>query len=183
MDRYETTYEAYDQFAQETGRDLPDDKGMGRGRRPVISIEYEDALAYADWASQKYGIKFRLPTEAEWEYACRSGGKQQRYCGGDDPQRFAVFDQEKTEPVGSKEPNGLGLYDMSGNAFEMTCSPYADFGQVLESTYEGTELKCTDRWMHQTSMLDVTNAFRGGKWDSDAPRLRSYSRGFLQGGS
>jgi formylglycine-generating enzyme required for sulfatase activity len=114
---------------------------MGRGSRPVISIEYEDALAYANCASEKYGIKLRLPTEAEWENACWSGGKEQRYCGGDDPKRYAVFDQKKTELVGSKEPNGLGLCDMSGNAFEMTCSPYADSGQYVESTYEGAELR------------------------------------------
>jgi formylglycine-generating enzyme required for sulfatase activity len=160
MDRYETTYEAYDQFAQETGRDLPDDEGMGRGRRPVISVEYEDALAYA-------------------EYACRSGGKEQRYCGGDDPQRFAVFDQDKTEPVGSKEPNGMGLYDMSGNAYEMTCSPYVDGGSFNPNqTYEGAELKCSQMWLHQLSHKEVSNAYRGGKWDSTANLLRSYSRGY-----
>jgi formylglycine-generating enzyme required for sulfatase activity len=178
MDRYETTYEAYDQFARETGRDMPDDEGMGRGRRPVISIEYEDALAYAEWASQKYGVRFRLPTEAEWEYACRSGGKEQRYCGGNDPQNLAVFDQEKTEPVGSKEPNGLGIYDMSGNAFELTCSPYADSGNFLETTYEGAELRCSEKWLHHTNVISVSNAFRGGYWNSPHKEIRAYARAY-----
>jgi formylglycine-generating enzyme required for sulfatase activity len=176
IDRYETTFEAYDQFAQQTGRELPDDEGMGRGRRPVINVEYEDALAYAEWASKKYDINFRLPTEAEWEYACRSGGKEERYCGGENPQELAVFNQEKTMPVGSKKSNGLGLYDMSGNAFELTCSPYISMGQISTSGYDGSEMICSSSWLTRTLHDQVSNSFRGGSWESDADEIRSHAR-------
>jgi formylglycine-generating enzyme required for sulfatase activity len=178
IDRYEVTFDAYDAFAQATDRELPDDEGMGRGRRPVINVSWDDAKAYAKWASKKFDANFRLPTEAEWEYACRSGGKEVRYCGGNDPDLLAVYKQEKTLEVGTKKPNGLGLYDMSGNAAEMTCSPYIADGFISNSGYEGQEMTCSEKVYISPYGNHVSNAFRGGHWSSPRSKIRATARGF-----
>ncbi|WP_459874759.1 formylglycine-generating enzyme family protein [Desulfothermus naphthae] len=137
MGKYEVTFEQYDRFCEETGRRKPGDRGWGRGRRPVINVSWNDARAFAKWLSRKTGRTFRLPTEAEWEYACRSGGKKVKYVGTSDTSkvyRYANFcdmnckygwkisSQDDgyvyTAPAGSFAPNGLGLHDMSGNVWE-----------------------------------------------------------------
>ena len=69
--KYEVTFDEYDSFALATERKLPNDRGWGRGKRPVIHVSWDDAVAYAEWLSKKTGKRYRLPTEAEWEYAAR----------------------------------------------------------------------------------------------------------------
>lgn len=91
--------------------------------RPVINVSWGDAKAYAEWLSKETGERYRLPTEAEWEYVARSGGKEEVWAGTSDESQlgnFAVYreNSDKTAEVGSKQPNGLGLYDMSGNVWE-----------------------------------------------------------------
>ncbi|MCK4507572.1 MAG: SUMF1/EgtB/PvdO family nonheme iron enzyme, partial [Desulfuromonadales bacterium] len=81
--KYEVTFEQYDQFCDATNRDKPSDEGWGRGSRPVINISWNDAVAYAKWLSKKSGRTVRLPTEAEWEYACRAGTTTKYYNGDD----------------------------------------------------------------------------------------------------
>jgi len=182
IDRYEVTFDAYDDFAKSTDRELPDDDGMGRGKRPVINVDWDDARAYAEWASEKYGARFRLPTEAEWEYACRSGGKVERFCGGDDPSLLAVYDQESTEVVGTKNPNGLGIYDMSGNAIEMTCSPYVSSGWIHNAGYEGQEMTCEKRFYSDVGNRIISHAFRGGYWRSPEREVRAHARRYNASG-
>jgi formylglycine-generating enzyme required for sulfatase activity len=126
---YEVTFEEYDRFARATGRDLPEDEGWGRGRRPVIDVSVYDALNFAKWLSRRTGEHYRLPTEVEWEHAARAGattaypwgaeiGANRANCGS----CGSEWDGERTAPVGSFAPNAWGLHDMVGNVAEWTCS-------------------------------------------------------------
>lgn len=88
---------------------------------PVEMVSWSDAKEFLRQFNKLTGNDFRLPTEAEWEYACRNGGKPDRYSGGDDVNRVAWYmsnSEKSTHPVGRKAPNGLGVYDMSGNVWE-----------------------------------------------------------------
>ncbi|TNF99813.1 MAG: formylglycine-generating enzyme family protein, partial [Gammaproteobacteria bacterium] len=90
---------------------------------PVEQVSWNDIQLYLKKLNNKTGKQYRLPTEAEWEYACRSGGKNERYCGGNkrDNLGWHLNNSDKTpHQVKQKDPNGLGLYDMSGNVFEWT---------------------------------------------------------------
>ncbi|MBL8762022.1 MAG: formylglycine-generating enzyme family protein [Phycisphaerae bacterium] len=99
------------------------DRGFGTTGYPVISVSYRGAESFAAWLAAKTGKKYRLPTEAEWEYACRAGAST-KYPSGDDAASldsiswFADNAEAKTHLLGTKEPNTWGLYDMLGNAGE-----------------------------------------------------------------
>ncbi|MGI9333222.1 MAG: bifunctional serine/threonine-protein kinase/formylglycine-generating enzyme family protein, partial [Gammaproteobacteria bacterium] len=123
--RHEITFEEYDRFAHATRRRLPYDRGWGRADRPVISVSWNDATAYARWLSKQTGERYRLPSESEWEYAARAGSET-GYWWGDEPGEGRAhcngcesgFETTKTVPVGSFEPNPLGLFDTAGNVWE-----------------------------------------------------------------
>ena len=122
---YAVTFDEYDRFAHSSGRGLPDDRGWGRERRPVINVSWEDAVAYCAWLSEKTGEAYRLPSEAEWEYACRAGTTTEYFWGdaaGHNKANFrgsgSQWGGEQTAPVGSFAPNPWGLYDMHGNVYE-----------------------------------------------------------------
>lgn len=90
---------------------------------PVVNVSWNDAVAFCEWLSEKEGVTFRLPTEAEWEFACRAGSTT-RFSFGDDEallKKFAWYGFQggkQTKPVGTKQPNALGLFDLHGNVFE-----------------------------------------------------------------
>jgi formylglycine-generating enzyme required for sulfatase activity len=133
---------------------------------PVENVSWNDVQDYLRRLNQRTGRNYRLPTEAEWEYACRGGVKGQRYCGGDDVNRLAWHDGNsdgKTHPVGKKAANGYELYDMSGNVWEWTCSSY-------DKGYGGAEQKCSNN--------DTTGplAVRGGSWNLHPAWVRSAYR-------
>jgi len=123
MGKYEVTFEEYDKFCEATGQSKPDDEGWGRGRRPVINVSWNDAKAYVKWLSEQTGKDYRLPTEAEWEYACRAGSVG-KYSFGDDVSQLRNYgwyrgnSKGETHPVGEKQANKFGLYDMHGNVTE-----------------------------------------------------------------
>jgi formylglycine-generating enzyme required for sulfatase activity len=128
MGRYEVTFDEYDVFARATGREQPADKGWGRGRRPVINISWEGARAYAQWLSEQTGKRYRLPTEAEWEYAARAGTETTYWWGDEVGENHAncsscgsEWDNMQTAPVGSFASNPWGLYDTVGNVCGSGC--------------------------------------------------------------
>src|SRR5919106_5183579 len=116
MGRYAIIFDEYDLFAQATGREQPADKGWGRGRRPVINVSWKEAVAYAAWLSEQTGKRYRLPTEAEWEYAARAGTETAYWWGNEIGTNRANCDGcgspwggQQTAPVGSFQPNPWGL--------------------------------------------------------------------------
>ncbi len=130
LKKTEVTFEQYDMFADATGHPRPDDGGWGRGNRPVINVNWHDAVAFTEWLSKETGKNYRLPTEAEWEYAARAGSKE-KYSWGNKPNAEYANGSEKydwpkdgfhkqTAPVATYKPNQFGLHDMHGNVLEWT---------------------------------------------------------------
>ena len=116
--RYEVTFAEYNKFVEATNREKPDDQDWGYDKRPVINISWEEAMAYAEWLSHETGQKYSLPTEAEWQYANNIETIQKDTCS------YANLKDcnEGTIPVGEFKPKKFGLFDMSGNVSEWTCS-------------------------------------------------------------
>lgn len=153
---------------------------------PVVNVSWEDAVAFCDWLSRKEGAKFRLPTEAEWEYACRAGATT-RWAHGDEPvglDRFGnIADQAVktlfqaphaapwrddfplTAPVGAFLPNSLGLFDMHGNVWEWCSDWYAAdaYSSEIVDDPRGPE----------TGKFKVV---RGGSWFSEPSHARAADR-------
>jgi formylglycine-generating enzyme required for sulfatase activity len=173
MDRYEVTFEEYDKFVAATGQELPDDLGWGRGQRPVIKVSWNDAVEYAKWLSAQTGKGYRLPSEAEWEYVARSGGKEERWAGTSREQelgKYAWYQANsggKTQPVGGKDPNGLGLYDMSGNVWEWVQDKWHE-------NYEGGAPTDGRAWSEVGGRGQ--RVYRGGSWGTSPEHLRASYR-------
>ncbi|MDP7475097.1 MAG: SUMF1/EgtB/PvdO family nonheme iron enzyme [Candidatus Marinimicrobia bacterium] len=170
ISKTEVTFEQYDAFCDAIGRDKPDDEGWGRGNRPVIYVDWQDAFDYCEWMSKTTGKTYRLPTEAEWEYAARGGSKSKgyTYSGGNNLYAVAWYDnnsRDKTHPVAQKQPNELGLYDMSGNVYEWCSDWYGDYSSSPQTDPQGSNSEeyrvlRGGGWLHHDSGCRV--AFRLG---------------------
>lgn len=121
MSRHEVTFAQYDAFCAATGRGKPRDEGWGRGQHPVINVTYHDAKAFCEWACVS------LPSEAQWEYACRAGTKGSYSCGQHLSTLYAHFGRETTALVGQRKPNAYGLHDMHGNVEEWCEDGFAPY--------------------------------------------------------
>jgi formylglycine-generating enzyme required for sulfatase activity/mono/diheme cytochrome c family protein len=148
--------------------------GMGKDGYPAISMTQHAANTYCKWLSAKLSQFFRLPTEAEWEYACRAGTTT-AYSFGDDASKlgeyawFADNSNSKYQKVGMKKPNPWGLYDMHGNVTEWCLDQYdADaYKAFKDAVADNPWLKATQPYPH---------VVRGGSWDDDPAALRSAAR-------
>jgi formylglycine-generating enzyme required for sulfatase activity len=184
--KYEVTVTQFKRFVQAT-----DYAGQGRngwycgrgmaqpsrpqqeGDHPVLCVSWHEAQAMAQWLSQRHGSpgRFRLPTEAEWEYACRSGGRAELYSGGQDVDRVAWYKHNSggaTHSVGTRTPNGLGLHDLSGNAREWVMD--SDVGDGYRRHTRDDPVIISDRVK--------AKVMRGGSWANPASRAtcrRSWS--------
>jgi len=174
ISKSEVTFKEYDLFAKETGAKLPDDKGWGRGNKPVINVSLHDAFAYTRWLSDKNNRSYRLPTEAEWEFVAQTKQPGKTIFGyrnianlGNANSEGSRYFWETAEPkdVGTYKANPLGLNDIFGNVWEWTCSAYT-------SKYDGNEQKC----LPAKKVLGKTIAVRGGSWRSHSSILRSHVR-------
>ena len=138
---------------------------------PVESVSWNDVQEFISRLNQRSGKRFRLPTEAEWEYAARSGGKGEKWSGTSNEWelgQYAWYDGNsgnRTHPVGEKRPNGLGLYDMSGNVWEW-CSDW--YG---ENYYQGSP-----RNNPEGPGSGQFRVLRGGSWYDDAGLVRAAVR-------
>lgn len=144
MSKFEVTFEQYDLFCDATGRSKPGDQGWGRDKRPVMSVSWYDAVAFAEW------LGYRLPTDAEWEYACRAGTttpfntgnnlltSQSNYNGNHPYNNNAKGENRgKTLPVGSLPANAWGLYDMHGNVWEWCNDWYYAYSKESQTNPKG----------------------------------------------
>ncbi len=129
---------------------------------PVDSVSWNDVQSFFKKLNEQSGLRFRLPSEAEWEYACRSAGKDEKYCGGNDESKLAWYgdnSDEKTQPVAQKQANGLGLYDMSGNVWEWTQDCWQNSYDVASSDSQTWEkATCTQRILRGGSWIDVAGS-------------------------
>ncbi|MEW4453519.1 SUMF1/EgtB/PvdO family nonheme iron enzyme [Bremerella sp. JC817] len=147
--------------------------GMGQHGYPAISMTQHAANKYCQWLSAQTGHFYRLPTEAEWEYACRAG-TETAYSFGDDPDKLKEFGwfydnaNEKYQKVGLKKPNPWGLHDMHGNVMEWCADQYVPdyFAKIKDST--------KNPFIKPTTLYP--RSVRGGGWDDDPDRLRSAAR-------
>jgi formylglycine-generating enzyme required for sulfatase activity len=148
--------------------------GMGKEGFPAICMTQFAAKKYCEWLSAKTGRFYRLPTEAEWEYACRAGTTT-AYSFGDDPSQLGdyawYYDNSDAayHKVGLKKPNPWGLYDMHGNVTEWCADQY------LPDFYQSLAGKVSDNPFAVPKKVEPC-VVRGGSWDDDPEKLRSATR-------
>ncbi len=129
--RYEISIAEYARYARDTGVFLPEDDAPGRDDRPVVDVSWTDAVAYAAWLSHQTGQHYRLPSEAEWEYAARAGTTTLFWWGDEPESGYAncagcgsAWDSQAPAPVGRLEPNPFGLFHVAGNVWEWVADCY-----------------------------------------------------------
>lgn len=148
--------------------------GMGKDGFPAINMTQYAAIQYAKWLTAKTGNFYRLPTEAEWEYACRAGTETAYHFGeaAEDLADYGWFygnSEQKYQKIGTKKPNAFGLYDMHGNVAEWTMDQYdADFYGELEGQ------TAVNPWLKPEELYP--RSVRGGSWKDDPDRLRCAAR-------
>lgn len=178
--KYEITFAEYDRFCEATGREKPKDgrrwipfSNWGREKRPAINVSWDDAVAYTRWLSEQTGKRYRLPSEAEWEYAAKAGSEDRYWWGFNIGEGRAnckgcgsTFDGKKTAPVGTFPANPFGLLDTAGNVWEWCQDRWHE-------SYEGGPADGT-AW---EAGEDLRRVERGGSFGSKPRYVRSSARG------
>ena len=176
MSAAEVTNAQYEQF-DPSHRHLRGRSGFSRdGDEAVIFVSWDDATAFCKWLSEKHGRPYRLPTEAEWEYACRAGTTTDYYTGGTWPEQFRKNQQRPREPkpvglhVGRTTANAWGLYDMHGNVEEWCTDwygPYKAAEQTNPIGPAGGDFRVTRGGSHNTQLRYLRSANRMGTLPED----------------
>lgn len=148
--------------------------GMGTKGYPVANITHIAASKFCEWLSSKTGYFYRLPTEAEWEYACKAGTDTKYSFGNDEKlmKDYAWYDENSNgryQKGGQKKPNPFGLYDMHGNMAELTLDQYShDAYKKYNNITANNPLEVPTK--------EYPHSVRGGSWDDDIDMLRSSAR-------
>ena len=150
---------------------------------PVEQVSWDDVTPFIARMRKNGGKSYRLPTEAEWEYAARSGGKKEKFAGGENLDDLAWYMDNagmRTQPVGTKRPNGLGIYDMSGNVAEW-CSDWFDYDYYAKSPKSNPEgpaqfQESTGGGAGET-VKEPSRVVRGGAWVVSDVLARVAARG------
>ena len=150
--------------------------GMGKEGYPAVGMTQYNAIQFCKWLYSRTGVFYRLPTEAEWEYACRAGSSTAYHFGEQEDQLhdfawYAANSQQKTNKPGLKKPNAWGLYDMLGNVAEWTMDQY------VPDYYSRFKNKIADNPLAETTKL-YAHAVRGGSFRDGPVKLRSANREF-----
>nr|VFK58355.1 MAG: Formylglycine-generating enzyme, required for sulfatase activity, contains SUMF1/FGE domain [Candidatus Kentron sp. TUN] len=176
LGRYPVTFAEYDRFCEATGRKKPKDNSWGRERRPVIHVSWQDAQDYCAWLSRETGHGYRLPSEAEWEYAARAGAQTRYWWGNEIGTNRAncsdcgsQWDGKETSPVGSFPPNPFGLHDTAGNVWEWTADCW--HGDYQSAPRYGAI------WGGADGGDCALRVVRGGAWSFKPRYIRSAIRG------
>ena len=173
---YEVTFDEWDACVREGGCGgyRPRDRGWGRGRRPVIYVNWEDAQRYAEWLARETGHRYRLLSEAEWEYVARAGSTTPFHTGGTISKDQANYGRirNQTLAVGTFEPNGYGLYDVHGNVWEWV-------QDCWNGSYQGAPADGS-AWERGSCGRRVV---RGASWYSYSGALRSANRAWNNTGN
>ncbi len=178
MSRYEVTVGEYKTFCTATNRAMPEAPYWGwNDQHPMVNVSYNDAVAYCQWLSKALGVTYRLPTEAEWEFAANGGtqSKGYTYAGSNDINEVAWYYKNanyQMQAVGQKKPNELGLFDMTGNAWEW-CSDWYVGTTIAGKIAEGTHhvLKGGSSMSFETNSTNIQRNYR-------ATNRAIYSAGF-----
>jgi sulfatase modifying factor 1 len=195
--KFEVTVGQFKRFVNETGYRTEAEKGDGcflwsgskwekdgskswrspgfsqDDNQPAVCVSWKDTQAFSEWLSRKGGKSYRLPTEAEWEYAARSGGKKEKYAGMSNDSGLGDYtwynanSGNRTRSVGGKTPNGLGLYDMTGNVWEWCQDWYGE-------KYYGESPRDNPRGPSSGQY----RVLRGGFWNSRPEYVRAANRGW-----
>ncbi len=176
ISKFEVTFNQYEIFARSTGHHVPNDSGFGKGDRPVINVSWNDAVAYTNWLSKQTGHKYRLPSEAEWEYAARANTQTDYFWGDNIGKKNANcygcsggYDNKKTAEVGSYVENAFGLHDMHGNVWEWTQDCWHD--RYNDAPNNG------EAWEDNNCFSRV---LRGGSWKTYPLFVRSSNRDWFE---
>jgi formylglycine-generating enzyme required for sulfatase activity len=181
LSKYEVTFAEWDACLADGGCGgyKPDDHGWGRENRPVVDVSWDDAKAYVAWLTKKTGKIYRLPSEAEWEYAARAGATTPFAFGATISSELANYDgstvygegaagpnRQKTMPVGSFRANAFGLHDMHGNVWEWIEDCWSEEYTAATPANGAPYVKgnCAGRVM------------RGGSWEDYPGDIRAAAR-------